>query len=83
MSPTVGLQPVDIGMDYQSLVSPKTGNFSPNLVIVMDNSAFPLDFYTALISQWGYNSADRIVSMVYPGGNSDQTGASLHLAYHL
>jgi hypothetical protein len=34
------------------------------------------------VSQWGYNSSDMVVSMVYPGGNNGQAGESLLFAYN-
>ena len=33
-------------------------------------------------SQWEYNSADMVISMVNPGGNSGQAGENLRFAYH-
>ncbi len=33
------------------------------------------------VTQWGYNSADLVSSMVYPGGNGGQTGETVSYAY--
>ncbi len=33
------------------------------------------------VTQWGYNSADLVSSMVYPGGNGGQTGETVSYTY--
>ncbi len=44
-----GWTPADIGLKYPVLIGPKVGNFSPNLVFVVDKSTFPLAFYSAQV----------------------------------
>jgi hypothetical protein len=47
--PPKGWKQRDVGQDYPALIGPPTGNFTPNLIFIEDNSPFPVEFYTAQV----------------------------------